>query len=79
MLKRADLDVDLVAVAALLAQALELRLVGRVGERQPPGEAAVVRGSELAGVQHDRPYLALRDPDLDTTPGEARIETAIAR
>ena len=47
----------------------------RIGDRQPAGEHAPVPGGELAGVQHDRGHLGLRDADLDAaaqrTPGRS--------
>ena len=68
--QRPDLDLDLVALAAPGALALELGLMRRVGDRQAAGEAAAVPAGELAGVQDDRGHLALGDAHLDAAPGE---------
>src|SRR4051794_38060785 len=75
--RRPDLDLDVNALAAPDALALELRLMAPVGDGQPAGEAATVPTRQLTGVEHDRGHLGLRGADLDPSAGEHGVDRVV--
>jgi hypothetical protein len=58
--RRADLDVDLVALRATGSLVVKLDLMRRIGEREMPGERAAVPAREFARVKHRRGHVRLR-------------------
>src|SRR6202012_5445032 len=75
--QRSDLDLDRVALAALLAVTLELGLMAGIDDRQPAGEHALMASGELAGVQQHRGDVRLGDTDLDATPRERGVDRVV--